>query len=890
MRWLTRLANLVRRRDLNPEIDEELRFHLDARAADNRAAGMTEAAARRDALRRFGSVASLRERTRDIHVLTHLERLWHDVRHGARVFARHPSMTAIAILSIALGTGANVAIFSFADALLLRPLPISRPSDLITVGSRRKTELVVQSVTSYPDFLDVRSRARSFAGLVAFDYEPVGIAVRPSDPPIVRFATFVTANYFGVLGVPPEAGRDFRPDEDVAGRPADVAILSHSLWLRDFGGDPHVVGRHVTIAGTPFTIVGIADASFTGLHSYVHDSIFVPLTQLPKIVALPRPHAFEERDARILSMKARLAPGLTLAQAQAEMDTISRDLARAYPLTNTDQPLVVQTEIDDRMQRAPLNSMLLLLLTLLSTAVLVVSCANVAGLLASRGPVRAREMALRLAIGANRARLIRQLLTESLFIAVAGGAGGLLVAQIGIGALRQIRFSSEIVSPPIIELDQRTLLFSLAIAMASALIVGLGPAFQTTRVDLTSSLKASDRTGAARQKLTGRSVLVAVQVALSLVILTIALFAVQVFHGELSAGPGFRITHLAKITVDAGQHRHVGDGAVGFFTQTLADTRAIPGVDGATMAASFPFFGFDFAPVAPEGHELEPGEPTPLVWANTIEEHYFDVMGISLIAGRPFAETDAAGTPPVAIVNDTLARRMVPDGSIVGKRLQLLDDRRDLVEIVGVVATAQYGFPGEYPQNAIYFPYRQRPVGRMVMIAHTPALSGALLPPMRAVVTHLDRDVPIFDVQTVEAFYDARATSFGVVLTRLIDGMALMGLGLTMVGLYGLVSYAVARRTREIGIRIAVGATYARILRMMVSEGMRPAWAGIAGGVILSVGMARLIAWLSPMRHQMHWDTFEMVAPIVVCVTLLATFVPARRAANVNPTDALRCE
>jgi predicted permease len=671
--WFDRLTNVVRGRDLNAGIDEELRFHLDSAIADNVAAGMTPEEARRDALRRFGSRAGLVERTRDANIVVGVERLWQDLRHGARVCLRNPALTLISVVSIAFGTGANVAIFSMTDALLLRPVPVERPDEILTVGSKVLHGVLYQNHASYRDYLDIGERSRSFDALVAYSYELVGIAGRAGDLPRVRFGTFVSTNFFGALGVQPQLGRGFLPDEDgKAGRGA-VAILSDPFWRAEYAADPFIVGRTLRVSGREFVIVGVAPASFTGLHPYARDTVFLPMGMLPQVSALVRHDALDARDVRILTVKGRLRRGVSIAEARAELATIGRDLERAFPDTNTGVKLIAQTEFEFKYDVRPLDSAVLVVLTVLSAAVLAVACANVAGLLASRAPVRAREMALRLAIGASRGRLIRQLLTESLVIAIAGGLGGLAVGRVGIVLLHQIRIPTDIVAVPAFELDERALLLTILIAMASAVLVGLGPALQTTRVDLSATLKSSDGRRGLRFRVTGRSVLVGLQVALSLVILTLAMFAVQVFGRELTTGPGFRTTGMAKVTISPGQAGYTDGESGRFFLRALDEARALPGVMAATVTSAMPMFSFQFVPVLREGERAARGEVVPPAWANCVDEGFFRTMEIGVLAGRVFEAGDDADAPAVAVVNDTLARHYWPGDNPLGKRLQLLE-------------------------------------------------------------------------------------------------------------------------------------------------------------------------------------------------------------------------
>jgi putative ABC transport system permease protein len=890
MAWFDRLANLVRRRDLTDEIDEELQFHLDASTEENLARGMSADQARRDALRRFGARTVVRERVRDANILGGLERLWQDLRHGARVFAKHPGLTAIAVMSIAFGTGANVAIFSVADALLLRPLPIPQPFELISIGSKVRNGPIYWTAASYRDYQDIRDRARSFEGVTAYAYETVALTLRPGDSPHVRFGTFISHDFFRVLRVSLQAGREFRPAEESTPDLGTVAILSDALWRAEFAADPAVIGRHIRVSGVEFTVVGIAPQSFPGIDRLLRDSVFVPITMMPRVANAPRRDLLEARDVRIMTLKARLRDGVTMRAAKAELLTIGQELERSYPDTNANQTLIAQTELEHQIERRPLNYELVLILTLLSVSVYCVACANVAGLLASRGPARAREMALRLAIGANRGRLVRQLVTESVGIAVAGGIAGIAVGWVGIALLGQIQYPTELITHPRFHLDTRAMVVGLVIAIASAILVGLGPAVQTTRVDLVTNLKSNDRSTNTRHRLTARSVLVTVQVALSLVLVTIAVFSFQIFQRELNRGPGFRTTQMTMINVSPGRSGYSDPESARFFTRLLESARVLPGVRSASVTSAMPMFSFQFTPALPEEDAIPQGQTVAPAWSNEVDERYFDTMEIPLLKGRVFTTTDDATAPAVAVVNDTLARRYWPSEEPIGKRLRLLEPGAPLVEIVGVVTTTIYGLPGGLPQDAIYFPYRQRPRGEMTLLTATAAASADLLEPVRNLLRQIDRDVPLSDGQTIEAFYGTRVTAAGNVLVRLVAGMGLMGMTLTMVGLYGLVSYAVSRRTREIGIRIAIGATYTRILNMILRQGMAPAWAGLATGLILSAGFMRISAHRSPFREQMDARTYYIVVPLVIAVTLAAAFVPARRAAQVNPTVALRTE
>jgi putative ABC transport system permease protein len=827
---------------------------------------------------------------------TTLETIWQDLRLASRVFAKNRGFAAIAVVSIAFGTGANVASFSLADFLLLRPLPVLAPSELVTIGSRVNRGLATVIVASNPDFVDLRDRARSFSGMLAQVNTFAGFTMQPGTPPQVRLVTMVSSNFFRLLGVEPEIGRSFLPDEDrVAGRDA-VAVLSYGTWQQEFAADPSVLGRRIRIAGLDFTIVGVAPERFTGLHPYVREAAFVPLAMWPQVVNVPGLDPLSSRDVRSLTVKARLNPGVTLDGARAELKALGLDLEREYPDTNRNQGLTAQTELEVRFERRPLDAWLLVMVTTLAFAVLCVSCANVAGLLASRAPVRAREIALRMALGAGRARLVRQLITESVWIALAGGLGGLIVGHIGIVLLRQIQLPTEVVSMPLLQINQRALVFSLTVAMASAFVFGLGPAIQTTGVNLTGALKTTDVDVARPRCVSGRSVLVALQVALSLVLLTVSVSSYQVFSRAFAKGPGFRISQMAKMTIDPSQARYTEAQAVQFFERALEDVRRLSGVRSVAVTSAMPLFSFEYATsIVPEDYQLPEGQTSVRSFTNSVDEGYFDTMEIPIVAGRAFRSTDTSDAPLVAIVNETFARHYWPSSDALGRRLRVDAEpgtgRQSMwLEVVGIAKASTYGYFAEPSQDMIYFPFRQVPHGSMVLLAQSAGDSTTLLAPLRDMVRRMDPDIPAYDVQPMEVFYAARVTTIAQVLNRLVGGMGIMGMTITMVGLYGLVSYAVSRRTREIGIRVAIGASYGRVLRMILRQGMTPAGFGLACGLVLSLATVRMLATLIPLNQPYDSSALLVVAPVVLATTLLAAFVPARRAARVDPIIALRCD
>src|SRR5262245_64742986 len=718
-----------------------------------------------------------------------VERTWQDVRYGVRLLAATPGFTSIAVLSLAIGIGANCAIFSFADALLLRPLPVARPGEVFTVGSNSAVEAfgISSLVSSYRDYVDIRDRAKSLDGLVAFRYATAGVATDPNVTPKLRMGVTASSNLFTVMGVEPTIGRAFRPEEDqVPGRDA-VVVLGRTMWEQEFASDPGVLGRSLRINGQPFTVIGVAPPGFTGLDQFVRSDFFIPIMMSRQIINDPQAASLESRDARNLTLKGRLKASASQATAQSELTAIATDLERAYPDTNRNRRFLIRTELQSRIAQDPPDAMLTAMLSTLALAVLLVACANVAGLLTSRAPARAREMALRLAIGAGRGRLVRQLVTESLLIALAGGVLGLAVGYAGMTLFRQIEIPTDLPIALAFELNQRALVFSLIVAMGSAVLFGLVPALQATRTDLTAVMKAADSVAPRRRRRWGRAVLVAAQVAISVVLLAVALFMYRGFGGQLAAGPGYRTDHLLMMRFDTTLIRYTEGQSQRFFEQVAERARAVPGVKSVTLSTAVPMLNDSnhAVTVVPEGFQFPRGRDMATVMASSVDEYYFDTMGIAILEGRNFRIDDSTNAPRVAIINQPFARHYWPNQDPIGKRLRLAGGDNSWVQIVGLAKTTKYLFIAEPPTEFVYLPYRQQKPQRIMMLAESSGDPSTLTGPMREIVRQLDANLPISSVRTMEALYEMRAVRIFRVLITVIGGMGLMGLGLSIVGLYG---------------------------------------------------------------------------------------------------------
>ena len=810
------------------------------------------------------------------------------------MLAKNPGFTMVAVLSLGIGIGANSAMFSLADALLLRPLPVLRPGEVVTVGSHStNTAFILDRLgwLSYRDYLDYRANGKSFNGLVAFHLDTFGFSAAPEALPHMKMGMLVTGDFFRVMGVEPELGRSFRPDEDqVEGRDA-VVVLGHDFWEKEFAADRSVIGRKVRLNGTDFTVVGIAPAPFTGMDTIVRPAFFVPVMMWQRIASSSGANLLEARDQRVFTVKGRLKSGVTMGQAQAELGVIAKSLERAYPATNRNQSVVLRTELEARFNQGQENVKLIGMLIVLSLAVLLVACANVASLLLSRSRVRSREIAMRLAIGAGRLRLVRQLLTESLLIAIGGGLLGLGVANAGVAFFNRLTFESDLPIVLSVQLDQRVMLVSLVLSLLSTLAFGLAPAVQLTRTDLAGALRTAGADTPARKRLWGRNLLVVGQVAVSLLLLTVATLVFRGFRNDMAAGPGFRTDHRLLMSFDPRLVRYTDRQTQQFFRQLVERARAVAGVKSATLTFVTPMDGatLDGATILPEGYHFPPGTENANLFSNTVDENYFATLGVPIVRGRGFRASDTATTPRVAVVNEELAKHYWPGQDPLGKRFRLDNQKGPWVEIVGVAKQGKYFWLGEPPTEFLYFPMAQNPRFRMTLVAESFGDPAALASPLRETVRSLDANQPVYDVRVMEEYFQNRAMSGPNLLIQTVAAMGLMGLVLAMVGLYGLVAYSASRRTREIGIRMAIGAQRSAVLRMVMRQGLVLGLSGVGVGLVASYGAARVLT------HVMEGTetgifVFLLVAPALLVLTMFAAYIPARRASLVDPVKALHYE
>jgi len=821
--------------------------------------------------------------------------IFQDLKHGARMLAKNRAFTAIAIASIAIGVGANAAMFSLADTLVLRPLTIPRAGEIVTVTAVVPTSGFApptSAALSYPDYLDVREQARSFTSLVAYRLLVTSFAVRANDLPRRLFGIAVSGNLFTTLGVQPALGRAFGVEEDRPGG-SPVVILDHDTWMREFAGDTGAVGRTIRIGGIDMAVIGVMPRGFSGPDQFVMPGYYIPIAQLPQLQSMPDDE-LTRRDSRNWAVKGFLVPGVSLAGATQEVGLIAERLRRSYPDTNRNQGLAVRTEFDARVSARPQLAVVSAMLIALAALVLFVACANLAGLLSSRAPVRAREMALRLAIGAGRFRLIRQLIVEGLLIAVGGGAAGLLVGNGVILMFQQFNIPTDVPLKMTFELDRRVVVFGAIVATISALAASLGPAWQATRVDLVTTLKNQAAMDPRRSRVWGRNFLVSGQIALSLVLLTAAVLLYRGFALELGRGPGFRVDHLLLASFDPDLVNYDAPRAERFYRDLKDKARAIPGVRSVALTSSLPMDGISIenTPLAPEGFTFPAGTTFVRIRSAQVDEGYFETLDIAINRGRAFQATDDAASPRVAIVNETFAARYWPRGDAIGKRVRLTDKDGVSAEVIGIAANHKYRGLSEAPVEFVYFPWAQNPSNDTALVVHTAGQPEAAADPLRQAVLDLDRRMPVLAMRTMEDFFQASSVIFSTVIVRIIAGMGAMGLALALIGLYGLVAYSVSRRTREIGIRVAVGANPRSVLRMVLRHGLLLALCGTGAGLLGSLAMRGALRAVFPFEDVANLDltTHLVVVPALFVITLVAAYIPARRASRIDPLMALRQE
>ncbi|MBI1875989.1 MAG: ABC transporter permease [Acidobacteria bacterium] len=819
-----------------------------------------------------------------------MDTLWQDVKFACRTLVKAPAFTAVAVLSLALGIGANTTIFTILNAVLLSPLPMERPSELVaayTTEQNTATFLGGTLPVSNLNFRDYRDRNVVFTDMAGYTFgSPVSMVT--DGEPQQTFAELVTGNYFSVLGVHPLRGRFFGPKEDIKAGASPLVVMSHGLWRRRFGADPTIVGRTVKLNGLGFTVIGVAPEGFRGVNSLFSPDLWAPLTMYAQLLPPQLRSWYDERRALLLFAAGRLKPGVTLAQAEANLKTIAKALEAEYPKPNlgrgvTLRPLVEATIFPGIRQIFVLGGAILMTVVGL---VLLIACSNVANLLMARASARKQEIAVRLALGARRGRLVRQLLTESVLMALIGGILGLGVAAIGrdlIWSMRPPFLAQNLVD---LTLDPRVLGFTAGVSLLTGILFGLIPAFQASRADVVSALKEESRSaGPSRRRLSFSNGLVVFQVALSLVALAAAGLFLRSLQSANQISPGFDVEKLAVVNVNPGQAGYSNARSEEFYRLVTERAMGTRGIESVSWTSLIPLAGGLFRTIMPEGHENEKDGGRVLSVADTIAPGYFQTTGIQLLRGRDFTSADREGAAHVAIVNQTMADRFWPNQNAVGKRFKFYTD--DFFhEIVGIARTSKYNTIGEDPQIAVYTPLAQNMTDVMALVVRAgdpPAALGAIQSGIRLI----DRNVPLtFPFTMRELVYQSLwPARMAAVLLGILGGLALV---LASVGLYGVMAYSVSQRKHEIGVRMALGAGQPTVLRMVLVQALRLVSVGLVLGLIGALAVSRLVVRLLFGVSATDPTTFVGVALVLVIVAAVASYIPAFRASRVDPLKALR--
>lgn len=817
-----------------------------------------------------------------------MEGLLQDLRFGFRTLLKNPGVSAVAILAIALGTGANSAIFSVVNAVVLRPLPYESPDRVVLVWG--KTPASSREAISVPDFFDYQGENQVLEQMAVFAYDDFNLST--GDEPEHVQGTMVSANYFSVLGTNFSQGTGFRPEADQPGA-SRVAIVSHGLWRRRFGSDPNLVGQTVLLNNASFTVVGIATPSFQSPIPEDRPQLWVPLSldggDRLRVPSYGSPDSMTDRKSRFLIGIARLKPGVTPKQAQTDLETVASRLEQQFKDTNSGisaSVVPLREHIIGKIQSA--------LMVLLAAVgfVLLIACANVANLLLARAAVRQKEIAIRAALGAGRLRLIRQLLTESLLLAVVGGAFGLLLAYGEIRLLLSLN-PGNIPRLTEIDIDSRVLGFTFLIAILTGIVFGLAPALQASKTDLNETLKEGARGstgGINRQRV--RSLLVVSEVALTVLLLIGAGLMMKSFYSLQKVNTGFDPENTLTMMVSLPASRYTEDHQIGaFFEHALKRIEVLPGVQSVGAVTSLPLTTTAIIRLRFTVDAHPPTNPSEVPRANfrSISHNYFRAMRISLLKGRYFTEQDRDKSPPVVIINETMADRYWPGEDPIGKRLTIPFLGGVSREIVGKVADVKHSSLDTESGAEMYVPYLQKPFNFMALVIHSASDPLKLTGAVRSEILSVDKNQPVYDVKTMQQVV-GESVSQPRLYAMLLGVFATLALILAAVGIYGVMSYSVTQRTHEIGIRMALGAQRGDILKMVVGQGMLLAVIGVVTGLVAAFLLTRVMESLLFGVGARDLATFIGIPLVLAAVAFLSSYIPAKRATRVDPMAALRYE
>lgn len=875
MSWLNRVSNLFRRNRVDEELNEELQFHLEARARANLNAGMAAQEAQYDARRRFGNATLAKERAHEMNIAMTIETIGRDLRYAFRSLRKSPGFTVVATLTLALGFGANTAVFTIVNGVLLRPLPFPDPGRLFLISYQPKGGVSENQPGLYDtNYLEYQRQNQAFEKIATFNEDSATLTGAGA---ATRLPTaLVTASFFPVLQVNPAIGRTFLPEEEQPGN-NHVAVLSDKIWRSRFNADPNILAKTITLDGTPYSVIGVMPASF----SYPHDAA----VWLPVDVGGDLPH-----NSYVRPVIGRLRPSVSRQQAQAELEALTRHWP-PVPGTSRESMVAEVLPMKDLLVGNVRKSLLIFMGAV--AFVLLIACANVANLLLMRGMSRQRELAVRNALGASRWRVVRQLLTESTVLSLGGAVGGILVAILGVPALLALAPVAEVPRLEEIHIDGLVLASSLGLGIFVGIVFGLVPALRTTGLGVRSSLGLGGRTSTGRRQGI-RSLLVISEIAMALVLLTGAGLMIRSFMLMRAVDPGFRTQNILSMTVDLPDTSYPTTAAMqAFYANVLAKISNVPGVVAAGAVNWMPL-----QPVLVRGDfNLDGGRKLPrgfMVAKPAVSPDYFRVMGIRFIQGRAFTEQDNSSAPGVAIVSQTVARTLWPGEDPIGKRITMQDEPKpkDWLTIVGVVNDIRQQSPTEPPMPAVYQPYKQVTMpfflSHVSFVVRTAEKPQSIASTMRGALQSVDQNQPVL-IAPLTNLLDA--TMAGTWFqARLISAFSLLALILAGIGIYGVLAYAVTESTREIGIRMALGAKKSDVVLMLLKRALLLVAAGVTIGGCGALALTRVLGKFLFEVKPTDPATFASVAAILALIGIVAGLLPAKRATRVDPVVALRWE
>ena len=873
--WL-RLQSLFRRKRGAQRLNDEIQFHLEQQTAENVAAGMSPEDARYAAMRTFGNPTFLKEETRDTWGWTWLEQLAGDVRYAARMLRKSPGFTAIAVLILALGIGANTAVFSVVNALVLRPLPVERPSELAFLENAR-----YGPSQSFPNYKDLRDRNRTFAGLVGYRIAPMELETERGAERIWGY--LATGNYFNVLGIKPALGRFFDQNDDVHPGASPYAVLSYGAWQSRFGGDPSIVGKTIRLNRLPYTVFGVAPPDFHGTELFYWPEVWVPMMMQPRIESS---NWLDDHGSSNTFVLGRLKPNVSPAEAEADLNALAVEMIRQFPDQNDGLHFkLAKPGLIGDMIGGPAKAFALGVLTLASL-VLLAACTNLASMFTARATDRQRELAVRLAIGAGRGRVVRQVLTETLVLSLVGGGAGYLLASFISSALSRMRAPMDFPVQFNITVDWRVFLFALAGSIMAAGLAGCAPAWRASRTDPNAALRgASANLGHTR--LAFRDVLVVVQVALCFVLVSASFLSLRGLQHALQMNLGFQPQHVSTAAFELNLAGYSEERGRVFQRQTLEAIQQLPGVQSAAYSNSVPLsIDQSHTDVFPaDKTDQRPSDRITVVYYQ-VSPGFFATIGTPLLAGRDFTWRDDAKSPRVAIVNLAFAKRIFRADSPIGKTFPGWGDP---VEVVGVVADGKYETLTESQQPVLFWPILQSYNSTTTLEVKSSLPSTQMVSEVRQAIAKLDPDLPLYSVGSLEQMLDSAflPTRTAAIALSAFGVLAIM---LAATGINGLVAYAVSRRTHEIGIRMAVGARPAEVLQSVLGKTAALLVFGSIVGLILALAAGQVIS--SVVYETERHDPLVMVSAWagIALLGFLASWAPARRAMRVDPMVALRYE